>query len=201
MIPLIRRAWPAMLMVGFFLTGCDRQDPAPEDTSASDTLSAVAADSTSSAGNPCTLLTDSEVRDVFGDTAPGQRDHSVDQYGILSCLWETHNDRFVVQTFTAESGTAEDELRGRVQGGVDPTMAGAAQRVRYEPVAGIGDNAMMVAEAANAQQGILADMVILVARRGDRVVVLFSGLAFAGGDRTAALTAIEQLGLSAAQRF
>jgi hypothetical protein len=201
MITLTRGTWWATLMVGFCLTGCDQHDTAREDTSASHARSEAAAESTSGTDNPCALLTDSEVREVFGEAASGQRDHSVDHYGIRSCVWETHNDRFVVQTFTAESGTAEDELRGRVQGGIDPTMAGAAQRVRYEPVAGIGDNAMMVAEAANAQYGIFTDMAILVTRRGDRGVVLFSGLAFAGGDRGKALTALEQLGRSAARRF
>lgn len=181
----------------FALIGCTQKD------SATDAMALPPAAMTQSPAtdDPCNLLTNAEVREVFGGDASGKRDHSADAYGILSCVWETPTDRFVAQRFTARSGTAEGELRSRVQGAIDPMMAGAVDRVRYEALNDVGDQAMMVIERADPEHGILADMALLVSRRGDRVVVLFTGTSLTSGDRSSALKSLETLGRSAVKRL
>jgi hypothetical protein len=201
MIPSIPATRLAMLLAGILLSGCGRHDPASANAMSAQAQAAAQAEVDTGAGDVCALLTDAELRAALGDVASGKRDHSVDQYGIQSCVWETPSDRFVVQMLSAKAGTAEDELRSRVQGSVDPTMAGAADRIRYEVVAGVGDGTMMVVEKADPALGILADTAVLATQRGDRIALLFTGTALAAGDRTKALVTLETLGRSAAQRL
>ena len=116
-------------------------------------------------------------------------------------MWDTPTDRFVVQVFDAKSGSVEDELRSRMSGSIDPTMAGAGSQVRYETISGIGDEAMLVLEKADPKSGILADTAVMVTQRGDRRAVLFTGSSLAAGDRAAALKTFETLGRHVAERL
>jgi hypothetical protein len=187
-----------------FLLGCSRGDPPSVEPASAQSSSSV--ESRTSKINvvtddPCALLIDDEVNAVFPGAASGKRNHSLDGHGILTCTWETPTDRFVVQVFDSKSGSVEDELRSRMSGSIDPTMAGGASEVRYQPISGIGDEAMLVLEKADLQRGILADTAVLVTQRGDRRAVLFTGSSLAGGDRASALQALEMLGKQLAERL
>ncbi|MDZ4814242.1 MAG: hypothetical protein SGI99_16775 [Pseudomonadota bacterium] len=191
----------ASLLAIFSLIGCTQKNSEPAGTSPSPAASDPAAASGSVAGDPCNLLTDAEVHDVFNGATAGKRDRSVDKYAIFSCVWDTPNDRLTVQTFAAKPGAVADELRSRVQGSIDPMLAGAADHIRYQSIAGIGDEAMMVVEKANPELGILADMALLATQRGDRVAILFTGTSLVSGDRDSALKALETLGSGIAKRL
>ena len=151
--------------------------------------------------DPCSLLTDAEVREAFPGASSGKRQHDLDEHGIRTCLWDTPTDRFVVQTFLAKSGSVEDELRSRMMGSIDPLMAGAADQVRYETIAGVGDQTMLVVEKADPQRGILADTAVLVTQHANRKAVLFTGHSLAGGDRASAIRTLEALGRNVAKRL
>ncbi len=189
------------LLGSCILIGCTQDNSGPAVSDSSPATSDQASDTGSAAGDPCKLLTDAEVHDVFNGATAGKRDRSVDKYGILSCVWETPSDRLIVQTFAAKPGAVADELRSRVQGSIDPMLAGAADRIRYQSISGIGDQAMMVVEKANPELGILADMALLATQRGDRMAIVFTGTSLVSGDRDSALNALESLGSDIAQRL
>jgi hypothetical protein len=147
------------------------------------------------------LLVDAEVSRAFPGAASGKRNRSLDGNGILTCMWDTPTDRFVVQVFDAKSGSVEGELRSRMSGSIDPTMASAGGRVRYERIGGIGDEAMLVLEKADPKVGILADTAVMVTQRGGRRAVLFTGSSLAAGDRASALETLETLGRHVAERL
>jgi hypothetical protein len=88
-----------------------------------------------------------------------------------------------------------------MSGSIDPTMAGASGRVRYEAIDGIGDDAMLVLEKADPKGGILADTAVLVTQRGGRRAVLFTGSSLAAADRAAARATFETLGRHVAGRL
>jgi hypothetical protein len=199
----------AALLAGSLLCGCSRNDQeqlavAPPVGVASPVTNAEGAVPTAPvvrADHPCQLLTDAEVDAAFRGAATGKRDASLDKYGITTCMWTTPTDRFVVQILTTGSGSVADELRSRASGSVDPMMQGAMERVRFETVAGVGDEAMAIVERADASRGILSDTAVLVMQRGERRAVLFTGRSLAGGDRASALTSLETLGRSVAKRL
>lgn len=183
------------LLGGCALAACSPQDAA----TAAAPAAPISADTAAPTDDPCALVTDTEVRKVLGDSAAGKRDHKLDKYGIATCTWDASHNTFVVQIFKAKGSVAE-ELRSRMSGSVDPLKPGAADRVKYETLAGVGDETMLVAEKANAEQGVLADTAVLVTRRGERMAVLFTN-PLVKGDRAASMKALETLGRSAAPRL
>jgi len=204
----IRAVLAATLIGSLSLPGCSQSDPASAGAASLQAATGQVPDpgssmptSTKVADDPCALITDAEVRNAFAQAAAGKRDRALDKNGILTCLWDTPTDRFVVQMYSVSSGSAEDELRGRMAGSIDPMMPGAAEHVRYETLAGAGDEAMLVVEKADPQRGILTDTAMLVTRRGERIAVLFTGSSLAGGDRASALRTLETLGRSVAKRL
>jgi hypothetical protein len=206
MTPLIRACVFATLLGGGLLLGCSGSDPAS--VSSSHAATTPASDAASPANtakvpvdDPCALLADDEVSKAFPGAASGKRNRSLDGHGILTCMWDTPTDRFVVQVFAAASGSVEDELRSRMSGSIDPAMAGAGSQVRYETIGGIGDAAMMVLEKADSKGGILADTAVMVTQRGDRRAVLFTGSSLAAGDRASARKTLETLGRHVADRL
>jgi hypothetical protein len=183
----------AALLGGCALAACSQQDAASAAAPATSTETASPTD------DPCKLVTDKDVRNAFGDTASGKRDHSLDKYGIATCTWDTTHNTFVVQMFKAK-GSVADELRSRISGSVDPLKPGAADRLNYQTLAGLGDETMLVAEKADAEQGVLADTAVLVTRHGERMAVLFTN-PLVKGERAATVSVLEALGRSAASRL
>jgi hypothetical protein len=202
----IRACLLATLLGACLLLGCVQSDPASAPPSQAATTLASNAESRSDtvrvrADDPCALLIDDEVSKAFPGAASGKRNRSLDGHGILTCMWDTPTDRFVVQVFDAKSGSVEEELRGRMSGSIDPSLAGAGNQVRYETISGIGDEAALVLEKADPQSGILADTAVLVTQRGGRRAVLFTGSSLAAGDRAAAIKTLETLGRHVAERL
>jgi hypothetical protein len=205
MKPLIRACVLATLLGDCLLLGCSQSDPASVESQAA-TMPASDAESRTDAvsvptADPCALLIDDEISTAFPGAASGKRNRSLDGHGILTCMWDTPTDRFVVQVFDAKSGSVEEELRSRMAGSIDPTMAGAGSQVRYETIGGIGDEARLVLEKADLKGGILADTAVMVTQRGDRRAVLFTGSSLAAGDRASALKTFETLGRHVAERL
>jgi hypothetical protein len=174
------------------LVGCSPQDAASAAAPASAAIAAPTDD-------PCALVTDAEVRKSFPGAKSGKRDHSLDQYKIATCKWEATASTVVVQTYALKD-SVENELRGRMLGSIDPLKPGAGAKVQYDTIAGLGDEAKVVVEKADAEQGILGDVAVLGMRRGERLAVLFTS-ALVDGDRAATVKALEALGRSAAPRL
>lgn len=148
--------------------------------------------------DPCKLLTTAEVRKIFPDAENGKRETSTDEYGIKSCIWNHPRGRLGLQVMKGEPGTVKHEIQGWSIGFKDPLKPGV--KVRYETIAGVGDEAMAVVERADEKAGILQDAAMLIAQRGDQQINLFSN-DLASRDRSAALKALEDLGKAAAKRL
>ena len=153
-----------------------------------------------SKADPCKLLTDAEVRKVFPDAKPGQRERTREQYGIVACLWEHPGGRFAVQVTHEKPGTVDNEIRGMAMGSVDPLNPAARKAVRYETIKGVGDQAMAIVEPADKKRDILDSVAYLITQRGDQQIMLMSN-ALASRDRAAALKALEELGKTAVNRL
>ena len=173
-----------------------------EASSISDALAQVV-DSTPSAfpplpaADPCALLTDAEVRKVFPDAKAGERDRSTDEFGIASCVWKHPGGRFALQVQTSEPGTVKNEIEGLAGGATD---MGADRNLRYETLSDVGDQAMAVVERADEARGILQDIAVLIAQRGDLQVNLMSS-DLASRERAEALQTLAKLGRAAVQRL
>lgn len=150
--------------------------------------------------SPCRLLTDAEVRAVFPGAKAGQPERSREEYGIKACQWPVESGRFLAEVWKAKNGTAENEIHGLAAGFVDPTNAAAANDVRYQPIAGVGEQAFAVVETRDAQRGILDDIAMLVARKNGRILVLLSD-ELAHRDRATAMQALTALGRESANRL
>jgi hypothetical protein len=165
-------------------------------------LAACSPQETSAAGptdDPCALVSKSQVREVFPGADSGKRDHSTDQYGVASCKWELPTSTLAAQTYKS-TNSASDELRGRMLGSLDPLQPALREKIQYDPVAGLGDEAAVVAVKADQANGVLADSAMLGIRRGERMTILFTS-ALVDGDVAATKKALETLGRSAAPRL
>ena len=124
------------------------------------------------ADNACDLLTDAEVRQVFPKAASGKRNTESLQYGLDRCAWKTPTGQIGVEVSREEANTFAKDLRAELQGAVDPRVQGALDRLRFQPVDGIGDHAIAVLEKGDAKLGIYADVALLAIQRNHRMAVL-----------------------------
>ncbi|MEO8810272.1 MAG: hypothetical protein ABI386_08505 [Rhodanobacter sp.] len=152
------------------------------------------------ADGPCRLLTDAEVRVVFPGAKAGERNRSREEYGISACQWSSAHGDFVAEVYKAKGSSADNEIRGLVSGFVDPRKTAPDKYVRYEPLSGVGDQAFAVVEIEDVSRGILSNVSMLVARRGDQILVL-SSPELPLRERSAALQALSELGREAAKRL
>lgn len=156
------------------LSACTRQVPdehAP--ASAQVPLAApAAAEPTGPVDNPCALLTDAEVRGVFPKAESGKHHAEGLEYGLDRCAWETPTGQIGVEVSKVEAAAFEEELRGELQGAVDPRVQGAIDRIRFQPVPDIGDHAIAVLEKADANRGIYTDIGLLAIQHGHRMALL-----------------------------
>jgi hypothetical protein len=162
--------------------------------------SVVPVKSSAPAMDPCKLLTDSEIRKAFPDAKAGKADHSLEEHGIVSCLWDHPGGRFAVQVYEGEQGTIENEIRGMSLMFLDPLKPGAGQNVRYETIKDVGDQARAIVETADEKKGFLTDSAVLVAQRKGLQLVLMS-TQLPRRDRSSALKILEDLGRAAAKRL
>lgn len=192
----LNRVLTATLAGCCVLAACARQEAAATGTPAAPAPTATASGPTD---DPCALVTDRQVRAAFADAKPGKRDHRLDKYQIATCTWDTPTNTFVVQIFTAK-GTVEDELRSRASGFIDPMKPGAGKNVRYEKLAGVGEETMLTAEKGDAAQGVFNDIAVLVTKRGERMAVLLAQ-SLIEGERDKTMKSLGELGREAAGRL
>ena len=156
---------------------------------------------TAHAADPCKLLTDAEVQSVFPGARAGKPERSREQYGIQACQWTHPAGSLALQLWAVKKpGAHDEEIRGLAQGLVDPFSAAAKKNVRYEKIAGVGDGATALVETESKPRGVLSDLAMLVAQRGNQLVQLQSA-DLARGDRAAALRGLAQLGKAAVDRL
>lgn len=157
------------------------------------------------AGDPCQLLTDAEVRQLFPDAQSGRR-WDLESAGILNCQWKSPKGGSpYLQLALSDSEPDEsiaDELKGWAAAfATDGFKWEEALRwVRYETLNNVGDQAMAVVVAPADPQHFLQAGAMLVARRGKRSIRL-EAPKLAERGRVPALKALEELGRAAAKRL
>ena len=168
----------AMILLGTCAVGCSSGADSHGAASAGAIAPSASGESTTAArpsgpvDNACDLLTDAEVRQVFPKAASGKRNTESLQYGLDRCAWETPTGQIGVEVSKGEPDRLEYNLRGELQGAVDPRVNGALDRIKFHKVDGIGDHAIAVLEKADVQGGIYADITLLAIQRGHRMAVL-----------------------------
>ena len=155
------------------------------------------------AGDPCTIVSASDLKSMFpGDSSP-ERSHRLEKYGVTECQWKSAKGQvvLVVQQSIGKAGaTAANEARDMAQGFVDPLKRQSLNSVRFEKFSTLGaDNAVFV-ESSDAARGILSDGAFMALVNGPQVVTLLSR-DLASQDRAVALKALERLGGIAAHRM
>lgn len=152
------------------------------------------------AGDPCTVLTLSDVQKVFPGAKGGERNRRLEEYGTTECAWKGADGRVVLAVQESySSGTAKDDVQGMAMGFTDPLKPKSRANVRYETFANMGSQAAAFVEQADANRGILSDGALLSVRHGEHAVWVMSS-ELPRRERTAALKALEDLGKVAAKR-
>ena len=183
------------------LAACSKPDASAAEVAAaiSNPSDAATGSAGASKDDPCAVVSKSEVRAAFPGAESGKRDHKMDQYGVASCTWETPTNTVAVQTYKS-TNSAADELRGRMLGSLDPLKPALRQSIQYDAVAGLGDEAAVVAVKADEAHGILSDAAMLGIRRGEHFTILFTRTLI-DGDVAATKKALQALAGDAARRL
>ncbi len=200
---------PVLLVAGYCGTA-SAQKAKPEDTlkSATDTAKKIQ-DATGAkpaaervpTGDPCTVVSMSDVQKVFPGVKVAERSRRLEQYGITECAWKTANGGIVLGVQESySSGTAKEDAEGMALGFIDPLKAQAGRNVRYETFTTLGVQATAFVETADPKRFILGDAAMLALRQGDHTVSLMSA-ELPRRDRAAALKALEDMGKVAAKRL
>jgi hypothetical protein len=154
-------------------------------------------------GEPCSVVSLSDVLKVFPGAKAGERSTQKEKYGLTECNWKDGSGVvvLVVQEFYG-SDSAMVEAKGAAIGYVDGSNAGAARNMRYEVLSavGLGNEAVAFVEASDAKRGIVSSGAMLVLHRGQRTLFLTSPR-LQERDRAAALKALGDLGRIAAKRL
>ena len=167
----------------------------------SDSPQLAAAHAAAPSGSPCRLLQMGEVESVFSGAKDGEVDNSRQQYGISACIWPTARNRFAAQYWSSVGASARDEASGLMLAAIDPLKGPSARNnIRYEEIAGVGEEAVAIVEPKDESRGVLDDVAVLVARRGDHILVL-TAPELVRSERTQALRELQALGKSAVERL
>jgi hypothetical protein len=150
--------------------------------------------------DPCSLLNTAELQQAFPGSSPGRNDHKLESRGILRCEW----DHALILVLNADEGLEEspaEEASTWMQGFLDPLRFETVKRnVRFEPVTGVGDQAVAVVERQDQAKGVLRDAAVLVVRRGKRQVTIMAPT-LARRERADALRVLGELGKAIARRL
>lgn len=163
------------VLVMALVTGCSKESPSANASAGPTPASNHSVAATAPTGpidKTCALLTDTEVRGVFPQAASGRRNTDSLPYGIDRCAWEAPTGQIGLEVSRGEAAAFEEELRGQLQGFVDPRIQGAVDRIRFQSVPELGDHAIAVLEKADAKRGIYIDIELLAIQRGHRIAVL-----------------------------
>jgi hypothetical protein len=150
-------------------------------------------------GDPCGLLTTAEVQQAFPGAKPGARDRGLEKAGVLRCSWN-HPAGLLVLLASDEDESAKEGAEGLTPAFLDPLRPDAGDRVRYEALAGVGDQAVVVLERQDKARGFMQDGAILVVQRGKHQVALLSS-DLARRERAEALRVFTELGKAIAKRL
>jgi hypothetical protein len=153
------------------------------------------------AGNPCDILSSSDVQRAFPGVKAGERSNRLEEYGITECAWKGASGQVVlaVQESTSKGNVKEDAM-GMAQGFTDPFKQEALKNVRFESFSEVGTPAMGFVEKADPKRGILGDGAMLFLRNGEHTISLGSS-ELAQRDRSAALKTLGDLGKAASKRL
>jgi hypothetical protein len=153
------------------------------------------------AQDPCSLLTTAEAQRAFPGAKPGRPERNLENVGIFRCAWNYPSGTLIVLTDAGDAeATTREEAEGMTDTFLDPLRNDARRHVRYEPLPGVGDEAIAIVEREDKAKGFLINGAILVVRRGRRqVTVLSSDLG--RRDRAEALRVLSDLGKAIATRL
>jgi hypothetical protein len=153
-------------------------------------------------GDPCTVVSLSDVQKAFPGAKPGERETRKEKYGITECAWKDGSGAVVfgVQEFYGRD-TAMVETQSFAIAMVGGNMVNA-RNVRYEILTsvGLGNEAVAFVEAIDAKRGIVSEGAMLTLHRGDRTLWLTSPT-LPARDRATALKTFENLGRVAVKRL
>ena len=149
---------------------------------------------------PCRLLTTAEVQRAFPGSKAGRVDRSQEKNGVVSCLWDYPTGRFSIITGTDAPEPAKAEARGWTLIFLDPLRNDAERHVRYESLAGVGDEAIAIVEPQDKAKGFIQNGAILVVRRAQQQVSAMS-TDLARRERGEALQVFADLGRAIAKRL
>jgi hypothetical protein len=153
------------------------------------------------AGNPCDILSSSDVQKAFPGSKAGERSTRLEEYGITECAWKGPRGQVVLVVQESSSkGTVKEDIMGMAQGFTDPLKSNSLDNVRFESFSDLGPPAMGFVEKADPARSILGDGAMLIMRNGDHTISLGSG-ELAQRDRSAALKTLDELGKAAAKRL
>jgi hypothetical protein len=150
--------------------------------------------------DPCALLTTAEVQRAFPGSKAGRVDRRNEQHGVVTCLWD--HPTGLLSIIDGEGGTdsPREEAKGWTLAFLDPLRDDAERQVRYEVLAGVGDEAVAIVERQDTTKGFARNGAILVVRRGKRQVSLLS-TDLARRERADALRIFTELGRAIAKRL
>jgi hypothetical protein len=153
------------------------------------------------AGDPCTVVSLSDVRSVFPGAKSGERSRRLEKYGITECAWKGANGNVLLGVQESySSGTVKGDAEGMAAGFIDPVQRQARGNIRYETFTTLGVQAIAFVETADPKRFILSDGAMLALRQGDHTLSLLSS-ELPRRDRAAAVKSLEALGKLAAKRL
>ena len=153
------------------------------------------------AGDPCAILSISDVQRVFPKARTVERRRELEKYGTTECGWKDAAGRVVIGVQESySSGTAQEAREGWPWGFTDPLRPRNDENVRYETFPKVGVDAAGFVERTDQERGILGNIALMCLRQGEHGIMLLS-VELPERDRTAALKALEDLGRVAAKRL
>jgi len=153
-------------------------------------------------GDPCTIVPLDAVQKAFPGAQAGVRRPEVEKYGLTQCFWSRGKGDVlfgVAESYTTDA-TVMDDAQVEASGYLDRSMPAARRGARFEPIAGLGVDAVAFIETKDPKRGIVADAAFVVLRKGQRTVTLAIPSP-QGIDRAATLKLFETLGRIAAKRL
>ena len=194
----------ALALTGALLAACSKPAEGPA-VEASKPAAAKAnatrlAPPVAEALEPCSLLTDAELRAVLPAAGPGTPDNADAHAGIRGCQWKTSEGRVWIQVYPAGPSSPELEIRTIAVGMFDPKLPKALDGMRVESVPAGGTDAYAFVEAVDAKRGVVARNAVLTQAGRGNIVVLFAP-ELATLDRKDALAALGRLGATIGARL
>lgn len=199
----LRPAFPiALALTSALLAACSRppEAPAVETAAPSARTKARTPPPVAEAIEPCSLLTDAELRAVLPAAGPGAPDTADAHAGIQGCQWKTPAGRVWIQVYPGGPSVPDLEIRTIATGMFDPTKPEALTSMRIESLPKLGKGAFAYAEPVDAKRGVVAPNAVLVQSGRGNIVVLFAPELVAQG-RKDALTALGRLGANIKTRL